>query len=136
MSELCEACGAKVVRYPHNLNKGLLAGLRQLYRAGPGDQHLEDLNLTYSQRCNFQKLQYWGLVAPSFDESGKRLLGYWRITNHGRAFILGHDDAAAKVWTYRGQAVAWEGTIRVDEVFDGEYMQREEWAASAVPHTP
>ena len=57
---ICETCGAKVVEYKHGLSKGLVRTLYIIAKAEPPGQPvaMADLKLTYSQRCNSQKLRY------------------------------------------------------------------------------
>lgn len=128
----CPHCGGKMVEYVHHLNEPLVLALRRLYvAAGGGPVHLRDVALTYSQRCNFQKLRYFGLVDQA--EPGKRT-GRWRITDAGVRFLRGDAECYESVWTWRGEFARWGGErVRLRDVV-GDYEQREEWAAEAVPH--
>lgn len=95
--EHCQECGAKKVIYRHQLNKGLVTGLRALYDAG-GVAKLSALNLTVSQHNNFQKLRYWDLV----ERDGK---ARWAVTQDGCRFVRGEIGVALVVKTYRGQVM-------------------------------
>jgi len=95
----CPHCGAKTVTYRHVLNQGLITSLIKLASAG-GEAKTSDLDLTYTQRNNFQKLQYFSLTMK---EKGKRHV--WIMTPLARDF-LHHDKAIhSVVWTYRGGLV-------------------------------
>ena len=60
-NKICTSCGAKMVAYRHKLNTGMVTSLQKLLNVG-GSAHLNALQLDYNQRCNFQKLRYWGLA--------------------------------------------------------------------------
>jgi hypothetical protein len=124
----CDCCGAKMVEYTHMLNLPLLTALLKLYNAGHGEHHLRDLNLTYSERCNFQKLRYWGLVE-------RREGGRWEMTMHGRFFARGEVRVPRAVQTYRAKTVRYSMLeLHITEVTDGRWKQRIEWAEESVPH--
>jgi len=98
-NKICECCGAKVVTYTHRINKGLTIAMKRLYDAGR-TEHLENLRLTNSQRANFQKLKYWGLVKQSSERSG-----VWVLTDRGTNFIEGRTAVPSHVASYR--ATLW-----------------------------
>lgn len=130
----CPTCGATMVEYRHSLNVGLVTGLAALHSSGGGPINLGDLGLTRSQWDNFQKLRYWGLVAPSYDGDVRRR-GVWQITEKGRLFVTGVTVIQRVARTYRGRTVGYEGAlVRVDYV-DKRYKLREEYVADATPHT-
>lgn len=132
-TEKCDHCGAKTVEYHHALSIPLILGLRRLYNAGGGPINLRELNMPWSMRDNFQKLRYFGLVEKTYSE-GKRLNGVWHITPKGIDFIEGKSLCAAGVWTYRGQTERVDAELIHFKDVVGDYKQREEWAAEAVPH--
>jgi hypothetical protein len=84
----CPTCGAKIVRYRHTMNRGLVGGLVALAEAG-GEASLADLGLTRNQVDNFQKLRYWGLVEKVHRDDGTRVAGVWRVTLAGYRFLVG-----------------------------------------------
>jgi hypothetical protein len=92
----CECCGAKTVKYKHNFNVGLFAGLLKLYNYG-APASLKDLNLTVNQFNNFQKLRYWKLVE---NEKNK-----WTISKHGIDFINQNIKIPKQVTTYRKETI-------------------------------
>ena len=131
MSRQCPTCGAKTVRYKHGLNSGLIQGLARLCEAG-GEANLADLALTRNQWDNFQKLRYWSLVEPVF-EDGTRKSGIWSVTPRGLEFLVGEITVPRHVWTYRGEFVEYDGAdVSVEDVVAG-YKHRPEYATEAVP---
>ena len=98
-NKICECCGAKVVTYTHRINKGLTIAMKRLYDAGR-TAHLESLPLTTSQRSNFQKLKYWGLVRQSSERSG-----VWMLTNKGISFVEGKTAELSHAASYRATPV-------------------------------
>lgn len=135
MSEVCEACGAKTVEYRHRLSEPLVKGLAKLEQAGGGPINLKELDLTWSQRDNFQKLRYFGLVLRCRREDGSRRNGVWEITGKGRMFLAGTIGVQHVAVTYRGETIRMEGEqVDATDVIGDLYQQREQWAREAVPH--
>jgi len=136
-SSICPTCGAKTVKYPHRLNRGLLAGLRAIHRAGGGPINLNACKMNYNVQCNFQKLRYWGMVLNE-DAHGNRRAGLWQITNLGRAFLYREITMPDHVWTYRSNPCeAPEGEppakpVWITQIVDW-YEQRADYAAGARP---
>jgi len=98
-TKTCEACGAKMVPYRHKLNTGMVMSLKKLYDVG-GSAHLNALQIDYNQRCNFQKMRYWGLVGKGGAEAG-----VWIISQYGKLFVEGQSTAPSHAWSYRGVTV-------------------------------
>ena len=127
----CPYCDAPMVEYPHVLSKGLARCLYRLAQAGGGPIHLDELKLTYNQRCNFQKLRYWDLVEKSDPENPKG--GRWNLTPLGWQFVKGEIEISRKVWSYRAKFSRFEGpTIRIQDVADG-WKYRPDYAGEAEP---
>lgn len=141
-NKICECCGAKVVTYTHRINKGLTIAMKRMYDAGC-TAHLESLPLTTSQRSNFQKLKYWGLVRQSSEQSG-----VWMLTNKGISFVEGKTAELSHAASYRATPVELSEEkkkhaklvmfkdIYPYEIQDKEtvrYKQREEYAEDAEP---
>ena len=93
----CPLCDEKMNSYWHSINIPLMDALKKLYEAG-GVAHLRDLDLTFSQKTNFQKLHYFDLATT--DGSGE-----YTITNTGVDFILGKIKIPKKIRTYRNEIV-------------------------------
>lgn len=132
--KLCPHCGAKMVEYKHSLSSALAEGLRRLKQKGGGPINLKTLGLTRNQWDNFQKLRYWGLVVKAVRDDGKHIGGAWVITIDGMRFLNGHLRVAKCVWTYRGEAVRFEGDPVSFQEIIGPYKTRPEYAREAIPH--
>jgi hypothetical protein len=140
----CSYCNAKMVTYIHRLNKGASIAMKRLYDAG-GQSHLKLLGLTYDQRCNFQKLRYWGLARNC---DGKKN-GVWELTGAGENFVEGKTAVMSHAASYRGEPVELpqKAKKRTKPVTFAEiypyiiqdedtvrYKQREEYAKDAEPN--
>lgn len=142
MTEHCESCGAKIVEYKHGLNKLLASALLKVAALSKSRPvHLKEAHLTHSERDNFQKLRYFGLVAKSFSDDGLRIQGCWQLTPKGRLFVEGIGYCYPTVWTYRGDPVRFEGDpIEIVDLIDTsstsyqEIKLAQDYAAEAMPH--
>lgn len=134
MVEFCSECGAKVVEYKHGLSKGLAKGLYIVARAQEvrSPVRLMDTKLTYSQRANFIKLQYWGLIARA--NTNLERGGEWYITEKGFQFMRGEISLQHFVWTYRNQVQRFEGKQESITDLTGGWKYRPDYAREAVPH--
>ena len=95
----CPHCNAKMVKYRHILNKGLAICLIRLAQAG-GQAKLNELELSYTQRNNFQKLQYFGLTKKNQDNRH-----VWILTPIAVSWLQEGIWIKSVVWTYRGAVV-------------------------------
>jgi hypothetical protein len=121
----CPCCGAPRVKYPHSFNAGLLRGLEALYTAG-GSAELKNLGLSHDDRCNFQKLQHFGVVISHGHD-------LWTITPLGEDFIEGKATLPRSVMTYRNTLCGrTKQSLWVSEV-GSRYKSRLEWAEDAMP---
>ena len=126
--KICEHCGATMVEYKHGLSKGLIRSLAIVAVAFKDTEphEIKDMGLDYTNRCNFQKLRYWGLVEKVGDKDSKG--GLWRITENGMAFVSGELSVPKFVWTYRGDIDRYEGKdIWITDVSEG-WKYRPEYA--------
>jgi len=130
---LCPYCGAKMVEYRHTLNVGLCVGLKRLGMAG-GRAHLKDLRLTYSQRCNFQKLRYWGLVENVLANDRIRS-GVWALTPFGERFLTNSLPCPMIIVTYRAVPVRSEWPARYAyEIRERRWWELEDYVDNQEPH--
>lgn len=131
---ICETCGAKVVEYKHGLSKGLVRVLYIIakYRQAGGAVPMADLKLTYSQRCNSQKLRYWYLIEKVGDADSKG--GNWRVTQRGADFLQGKISVPQFVWTFHGEQIRYEGRYRYIDQVTGGWKWRPDYAREAIPH--
>lgn len=133
-----------MMEHRHTMSYPMAAALRHLYgyclshdlEAGA---NLKVLGLTRNQWDNFQKLRYWGLVERIFDAgTGRRLSGYWRVTELGKNFLGSRCGIPRTVWTYRGEFVRAENNaensfVFFDDITDG-YKLRSGYAQESQPH--
>lgn len=129
-ANICSECGAKIVEYKFSFNKGLAAFLGRLFDQG-GPVRTDDLNLTYSQRTNSQKLRYWGLAEPVITEATIRKRGVWKITDKGIEFVIGNITIPKFAVTMRNKVLRLEGApLSFTTVSDG-YKYRADYAEQA-----
>lgn len=124
----------KITAYAHKLNTALVSGLKQLvdfYEAHLRPANVDkDLDLTYNQESNFQKLRYWKLVHR--DKSG------WVPTHIGMEFIHGEIKILDTAGSLEGEPLddnhkAWETHERirqkvgVHDFIPTSYLKREDY---------
>lgn len=122
---VCPTCGTKFVEYKFGLNKGLLAFLKALARAGE-PTHLEGLGLTSGQYTNHPQVRHWGLaeIMAPVDEEEKRKGGKWRLTPIGLSFLRGEATMPKYAITFRGKLKRHDGPyISVSAIEDGYQYQ-------------
>ena len=84
--------------------------------------------ISYDQRNNFQKIQYWGLT-----EKIKTDGGTWGLTKKGYAFLAGEIPVYKSVWTYRNQTQRFDGPEMYIDQFDPEqYRKHDDYVADEV----
>ncbi len=133
--KLCPHCGAKMVEYTHTLSRGLIGGFYKAVKSAAANGFFEIgkvEGLTYSQRENLRKLQYWSVIRKADETSPKG--GEWYITTRGMAFIKGVITLSKKVVTYRGDVVRFEGKQTSIGDVTGGWKYRPDYANEAVPH--
>ena len=128
---ICSECGAKVVKYKHGLSKGLMRALVKFSRRGRGVINLNDCDMDLSQRTNFYKLKYWGILSKASDnERG----GEWKMNPLGWSFVSGDMPLPQYVWTFHGDVVEFAGKdLFVQQITDG-WKYRPDYAREAKPH--
>lgn len=132
----CHHCNAKMVEYKHSINKNMVACLKVILEFG-GVMPFKEFNnkVTYNQRNNFQKLQYWRLVQKVKDDlSEERIGGLWALTRFGKDFLMGLERVQRSVWTYRNQVVRFEGeAVSVSDLGFENYRQRDDYVSDQRP---
>jgi hypothetical protein len=129
----CPHCQAKMVEYKHSLSKQIVEVLYLFVKLG-GVLDVVDLNskMPYSKRCNFPKLQYWGLITKVKTE--KKSKGLWAITPRGKDFITGQIPIQKSVWTYRNNFMRFDGEFFSMEGLGYEpYRQKEDYVSDQKP---
>jgi len=74
----------------------------------------DDVELTYSQLCNLQKLRYFGLMVMTVDEHGKHVPRHWTITRKGWQFLAGDIRVFKQARSFRNRIVHWDETEQDD----------------------
>ncbi len=94
----CETCGFEIVGRWERLSKSLVESLKQFHAISKGGfRNLNSCGFTYSQRANFQKLQWFGLAERVRN-------GDWQITRLGESFIEGFADVPQQVFKVKGKS--------------------------------
>lgn len=127
-TKVCEHCGGKVVSYVHTMSR-LLAETLETFAIGSGGKPclLRNVVLSHSQRCNFTKLDHFGLVRKAGDCR-------WEVTEAGYKFLCGRAAVFQKVITFRGRAIDYEGEPKFFHQLTGrEWQGREQYAREARP---
>jgi hypothetical protein len=132
-SELCPTCGAKMVEHKHGLSKGII---RSLYIVAKAQEitnpvKLRKTKLTYSQRANLLKLQYWRLIARANPDKDS---GEWYITEKGFQFLRGEISLPHSVRTFRNEVQKYEGNNLFVMEVTGGWKFASEYAHDAQPH--
>lgn len=124
-----------MVEYKHSLSKVLANGFRKVAHAVPktGQFDIAKCGLTYSERENLRKLQYWNLILKLGDPDNKG--GQWIISKLGWRWLRGEIGQPKSVWTYRGTVQKYsEGDrVRIQDVLGG-WKYKPEYAEESVPH--
>jgi len=128
-TKTCQCCGAKLVEYHHFLSRLLVNSLVTFWEeVGSASASLKDTRLSFSERTNFQKLRYWGLVVKGRQPST------WSISSDGRAFLKGLLQMMEHAVTFRGELVRLEGRlVTAEDVVGHTYQGREDYAREATP---
>lgn len=123
-----------MVEYPHTLSKGIVrAFAKAIVRSKPGRRFtISECNLTYSERENIRKLQYWRLIEKA--DTNREKGGDWVITERGFDFATGAIKLKPKVWTYRGAVQRFEGKEKTIQDITGGWKYRAEYAREAMAH--
>lgn len=132
----CPHCDAKMVEYRHTINKNMVKCLFVILEAG-GIMPFKEFNnkVTYNQRNNFQKLQYWGLVKKVKDKlSDERRAGVWALTDKCLDFLQGILEINKNVFTYRNKTMRFEGEfISIEDLEYEPYRQKLDYNSDQVP---
>lgn len=131
----CPHCDAKMVEYRHSLSKNIVSCLWVFLRRG-GVIEFSKVNdeMTFNQKNNFQKLQYWGLIQKVRDETGARKGGFWAITSKGADFLMGQIKLRKSVWTYRNRTERYDGDcVSITDLGWEPYRRREDYVSDERP---
>lgn len=143
-SKVCEHCESKVTAYTHSLNRQMVTAFNvvvEQYLATRNPVNVYALDrLDYNQKCNFQKLRYFGLM-DFIGGAG------WYPTQLGLKFYYGERSVQTPVATMGNKVLpdnheAWDthGPKRrwvyaMDLADDWAYKRRPEYQAEKSPQT-
>lgn len=130
----CPCCGQFAKEYPRKVNSSMARDLICLYRvAGLEFAYLPSVRRKTGSRDNREesKLRYWSLAEELRDvkrPDGGRA-GFWRVTEHGEAWILGLATITKYAIVYDNECLGFEGdqvTIRdsLADRFDYDELMR------------
>jgi hypothetical protein len=80
------------------------------------------MDLTYSQRSNIPKLQYWGLLKKARNEEGIHIASTWRLTKRAEAFLRGEIGLPQTMHVRNKGEIVDESPV---EVFRSSFMLAE-----------
>lgn len=129
----CPHCEAKMVVYIYPMAPILVTALikfrNAVIRKGENSVHLKnDMDdtpneLGRSERSNWTKIRFHGLVAKVKQENGRQKRGHWLLTKRGNQFIKGDLHIPLEVKVYRNKVIAHsEIVVDIHEV-----MQSRPW---------
>lgn len=109
----CECCGQNKKEWKEQITVGLARSLAKLHNAvrekGINDVYTGDVNnqetvkFTHSEKCNWTKLKYHGLVFKVKDLSTKEFLSaHYGITQRGYDFLHKGLKVHKYVWSFNG----------------------------------
>jgi hypothetical protein len=130
----CPHCSAKMVEYKHSINKQMISVMLTLKRYG-GVMTMDQLvktNLTFNQKNNFQKLQYWELIEKVKTEAKQK--GIWGLTERGYRFLRDDQMVHKTAITYRNRTTGFDGPlVYCSEIAPELYRQIEDYVSDQVP---
>ncbi len=108
----CPCCGQFAKVYRRKLNRTMAQALILIYRHARGSDewiHIPTLLVRSTLLGDAAKLAYWGLLEPQVAErdDGSRRVGFYRMTDRGRRFVLGQETIARHVITYNQQVLGF-----------------------------
>lgn len=135
----CLCCGQLVKRYRRALSSSMAYGLVLLYQYDRQhrDQYVRletyfssipNVSVTVMAGGDIAKLRYWGLIEPQPGEreDGSWRLGFYRITQLGRDFVLGQITVSSHVHIYNQKVLGFEGeTVSIQQVLSKKFNYRE-----------
>ncbi len=102
----CPCCGRFSKQYKRKLNSGMAQILIKIYKLFSNESvHLQNEFLHFKDiaiRNEYSKLKHWGLL-----EQGQ--LGYWRITDLGVQFVLGHIEIPRHIILFNNELLGFSG---------------------------
>ncbi len=120
-NSICPHCGASMKIWKHSLTAGLVAVLIKaidaVKKTNKNSFNLQDdLLLSVSENNNFQKLQYFGLIAHD------KTPGKWLITTLGGQFLRNEVGVQKFALSFRDRLIEREGpVIKISSFYEHIY---------------
>ncbi len=132
--EVCQYCGASMMKHSQNFSKALgsiLLTLACKFKEEEPFHPQRDIILSKNQYNNLQKLRYFGLIKKVYT-NGLRDGGFWCLTGLTK-YVLNGKKIPKKKWTFRNEVVGRSNEeITLYEAV-GSYEIPEQWAEKAEP---
>lgn len=115
--EECPVCTQFAKVYQRRIHRTMARYLIAMYREAPGGSYVDVMRLAGKDSPDLVKTRYWGLLEamPGEREDGSNRLGWWRLTDAGRAFVEGAITVPKYARLYDGRCLGFDGegvTIR------------------------
>jgi hypothetical protein len=104
----CALCLQFAKVYKRTINSGMAISLLTMYKAA--EHNWQHVPTTVGGRSREEgKLAYWGLVQPKVVDGGEHERGWWRVTQHGEAWLAGRSTVPKYAMVYNGGVLSLKG---------------------------
>ena len=115
----CDGCGRNMRAYAKTLDKRLLyLGydiLDYLRQNKKTSFRAKDIWSDHHKINDFQKLGYWKII--------RRDKSSWKLTNNGKAFLIGKRPLPNRIWVFKNNAVDWEDELLLIHQIDDRWQE-------------
>lgn len=125
----CPCCDRWGKIYGRNINKTMAAAVVWLFQQ-EGDEngwvHLPTKAPLWLMRSKqLPSMRWWGLIerkAKDPKDASARFSGFWRLTELGKQWVVGHASVPRMAWTYDGEVERLDGDpVTVSQCFDSYF---------------
>jgi len=113
---VCNGCGRSMKVSRLKIHKTLATMLVSLQQLGNGWHHIETFRPTkHGSGRDFSILKHWNLVEskPANSDEDKRTSGMYRLTDSGKAFVLGTIAKPKYVYVFNNKVIETSDTVVV-----------------------
>jgi len=128
----CLCCGQRAQVYARSITSSMVHGLIHIYLADEAHKdargyiHLENffkdlIGVPSSIRGDLPKLRFWGFLEVDTDrekDDGNPNNGYYRITQDGKLFVLGHLECRQKALIYNNKLLKFDPESKLVRIKD------------------
>lgn len=137
----CPICEKFVKRHNRPINSSMARSLLWLVRFSSEHPDQEWVDVPRQapkwllQTKQLSTVSWWGLIESRENtDSTKKNSGYWRPTEHGRAFVSGEISVPTRVYTYNGEVLGFSPEhIRFRDALASPGFNYEDAMSSEVP---